>query len=160
MNTKIVFVDVQTRVEETFLPEKLPLMESPAWSPTGDVIAFSWGRLGLGQDSALFIADRNGHEVKRVLAPIGDPALSEVNPVWSPDGSELIYEHIVEKPPREGRNVSDTQLYKTDLNGGDPIQLTRHGTNKDADWFDPAFALSVRPQLQLLTTIWAKLKQK
>ena len=160
VNTKIVFVDVQTRVEETFLPEKLPLMESPAWSPTGDVIAFSWGRLGLGQDSALFIADRNGHEVKRVLAPIGDPALSEVNPVWSPDGSELIYEHIVKKPPREGRNVSDTQLYKTDLNGGDPIQLTRHGTNEDADWFDPAFALSVQPQPHLLTTLWGKLKQK
>lgn len=159
-NTKIVFVDVQTRVEESFLPEKLPLMETPAWSPTGDVIAFSWGKLGLGQNSALFIADRHGHEVKRILAPIGDPALSEVNPVWSPDGSELIYEHIVEKPPREGRNVRDIQLYKTDLNGSDPVQLTRHAGNKDADWFDPAFALSVQPQPQLLTTIWAKLKQK
>ncbi len=160
VNTKIVFFNVQTRVEESFLPEKLPLMETPAWSPIGDVIAFSWGKLGLGQNSALFIADRHGREVKRILAPIGDPALSEVNPVWSPDGNELIYEHIVEKPPREGRNVWDIQLYKTDLNGSDPIQLTRHAANKDADWFDPAFALSVRPQPQLLTTIWGKLKQK
>ena len=159
-NTKIVFFNVQTRVEESFLPEKLPLMETPAWSPIGDLIAFSWGKLGLGQDSALFIADRHGREVQRILAPIGDPALSEVNPVWSPDGNELIYEHIVEKPPREGRNVRDIQLYKTDLNGGDPIQLTRHAVNKDADWFDPAFALSVQPQPQLLTTVWAKLKQK
>ena len=159
-NTKIVFFDVQTGVEESFLPEELPLMETPAWSPIGDVIAFSWAKLGLGQDSALFIADRNGQEVERILAPIGDPMLSEVNPVWSPDGSELIYEHIVEKPPREGRTVRDTQLYKTDRNGGDPIQLTRHGTNKDADWFDPAFALPVQPQPQLLTTIWGKLKQK
>ncbi|MCG9131984.1 PD40 domain-containing protein [Candidatus Poribacteria bacterium] len=159
-NTKIVFVDVQTRVEETFLPEKLPLMESPAWSPIADIIAFSWRKLGLGQRSALFISNRDGEGVARIVAPTWDPAVSEVNPVWSPDGSELIYEHSVEKPPREGRAIRDIQLYKTDLNGGDPKQLTRHGTNKDPDWFDPAFALSVQPQPYLLTTIWGKLKQK
>ena len=160
VNTKIVFIDVQRRVEESFLPEELPLMETPARSPIGDVIAFSWGKLGLGQRSALFIADRNGREVKRILAPIGNAALSEVNPVWSPDSSELIYEHIIEKPPRESRIIREIQLYKTDLNGGDPIQLTRHGINKNADWFDPAFALPVQPQLQLLTATWGKLKQK
>ena len=151
-NTKLVFIDVQTRVEEAFLPEEpLPLMETPAWSPVGDVIAFSWGKLGLGQRSALFIADRNGREVKRILAPVGDDAVVEMNPVWSPDGSELIYEYGV---------LLDRELFKTDLQGGDPERLTQQGVNKDADWFDPAFALPVQPQAELLTTLWGQLKQR
>lgn len=151
-NTKLVFIDVRTRVEEAFLPkEPLPLMETPAWSPVGDVIAFSWGKLGLGQRSALFIADRNGREVKRILAPVGDGAVVEMNPVWSPDGSELIYEYGL---------LRDTELFRTDLQGGEPERLTQQGINKDADWFDPAFALPVQPQAELLTTLWSKLKQR
>ena len=155
-NTKLVFIDVQTRVEESFMPEVLPLMESPAWAPVGDKIAFSWSKLGLGQKSALFITDRDGQDVERVLVPTGDPILSEINPVWSPDGNQLAYEHVINRFERNKEQKS--QLFKIDIRGGEPIQLTHRGNNRDPDWFDPVFALPVQPQPQLLTTTWGKIK--
>lgn len=155
-NTKLVFVDVQTRVEESFMPKVLPLMESPAWAPVGDKIAFSWSKLGLGQKTALFITDRDGQDVERVLVPTGDPALSEINPAWSPDGNQLAYERVINRFERNKEQKS--QLFKIDIRGGEPIQLTHRGDNRDPDWFDPAFAYPVQPQPQLLTTMWGKIK--
>ncbi|MCY4567131.1 MAG: hypothetical protein OXD49_02375, partial [Candidatus Poribacteria bacterium] len=53
------------------------------------------------------------------------------------------------------------QIFKITLNGGPSEQLTHIGIwNSPADWFDPAFALPVSPQPQLLTTIWGKLKRE
>jgi Tol biopolymer transport system component len=156
VNTKLVFIDVQTRVEESFMPEVLPLMESPAWAPMGDKIAFSWSKLGLGQKTALFITNRYGQDVERVLVPIGDPALSEINPVWSPDGNQLAYEHVINRFERKGQK---SQLFKIDIRSGKSIQLTHRGDNRDPDWFDPAYALPVQPQPHLLTTTWGNMKK-
>ena len=39
-------------------------------------------------------------------------------------------------------------------------QLTHIGINFLGDWFDPAFALPVSPQPQLLTTLWGEVKQE
>ena len=53
------------------------------------------------------------------------------------------------------------QIFKVGLDGGEPVQLTDptfwHFTG---DWFDPAYALPVSPQPQLLTTQWGDIKKR
>ena len=51
------------------------------------------------------------------------------------------------------------QIFKLDVNSGIRTQLTHIGPrNLGGDWFDPAYALPVSPQPELLTTTWGELK--
>ena len=56
------------------------------------------------------------------------------------------------------------QIFKVDVNSGIRTQLTHLGgsiqANAGGDWFDPAYALPVSPQPQLLTTTWGDVKKK
>ena len=83
--------------------------------------------------------DRGGFQ--QIVSEEGPYALE---PAWSQVGNQL----------------NQYQIFKIPVEGGRSEQLTDTGRNSSADWFDPAFALSVQPQPQLLTTMWAKLKQK
>ena len=74
------------------------------------------------------------------------------NPVWSPNGNELLYDAI-------DANI-DLQIYKISLDTGVSVQLTdEESWSYLGDWFDPAYALPVSPRPQLLTTIWGELKR-
>ena len=150
-NTEIVFINLQTRLQEIFLPDELPLMASPAWSPSADKIAFSWQRPAIFPQSVLYISDREGKSIDRVVLPNGKPNASEIFPAWSPDAHAIVYQQETHE---------NTQLFKVDLPSGKSRQLTHLGNNRQADWFDPAFVLSVQPQAELLTTLWGQLKKK
>ena len=96
----------------------------------------------------IHVVNRDGSGLRKMTNTGG--GVTAFNPTWSPDGNELIYNKGV-------GGVRD--LFKVGLEGGVPEQLThRRGDNFNADWFDPAFALSVSPQPSLLTTVWGKLK--
>ena len=150
---KIQIINPQTKVEEVLLPGK-DLMFNPAWSPNGNKIAFSWIDLdaipAIGKDiadnEAVYVVNRDGSELKQIADAEGG---ATSHPIWAPQGDELVYE----KQIREA-----VHLFKIALDGETPEKLTDRGDNVSADWFDPAFALSVSPQPQLLTTVWGKMK--
>ncbi len=174
---EIRVINVETREEETIAPMEGAMAMDLAWSPDGAQIAFT--RLdifdflldkareardapevkkgdkqagvvkgdGKAADiqSALYSINRDGSGLKRLVVLDGTKTS---DPAWSPRGSELIYQQTIGE---------ELHLFKIDLGGGVPVQLTAAGSNFDAAWFDPA-ALPVVPQPRLLITVWGKLK--
>ena len=153
---QITLFNLHTDNQKTFFPPKaIPswMSSSPKWSPTGEKLAFSWfHRVPLKdfvETETIYTVNRDGTGVTQIIEEAGQRATS---PVWSPRGDALLYKRSV-----GNRNY---QIFKISLDGGDPKQLTHIGWNHLGDWFDPAYALPVSPQPQLLTTIWAKTKKK
>ena len=154
-------MNARTRKHERLLPKKaLPWQEAPSWSATGDKLAFSGNNnplpVILDRDlhnawkakQTIFIANRDGTGLRQLDAEAGSYAQY---PSVSPNGDEVLY-------TKEINGLS--QVFKVDVNTGVRIQLTQIGRNAGGDWFDPAYALPVLPQPQLLTTIWGKVKIK
>ena len=158
-NPKIQIINLKTNAERILLPGKT-LMFGPAWAPDSTQIAFSWINLdaipvedllagkNAGDTEAVYVVKRDGSELKQLAAADEDDARTS-NPAWAPQGDELVYV----KQIREAIHI-----FKIALGGGISEQLTHRGNNFEADWFDPAFALPVSPQPQLLTTVWGKMK--
>jgi Tol biopolymer transport system component len=146
---RISLLKVRSR-KQTFLPfPKVPMwVRSPVWSPNGEKIAFAWKPEGFEVET-IYIMNRDGTEVQQIVAPQGSSA-SE--PAWAPAGNALLY--------IQADDGDDWQIFKRDLESDETIQLTHIGAGHHlGSWFDPAFALPVSPQPQLLTTMWAKVKQ-
>jgi len=153
-HTRIWLFNLQTRRQKLLLPEDaIPWMWMPAWSPSGEQLAFAWLNhfpfIGFVHRQTIYIVNRDGTGVKKVVDETGNRANT---PVWSPNGDILLYDQ------RPGNNRA--QIFKIALDGGEPRQLTHIDWNAPSDWFDPAFALPVSPQPQLLTTVWGELKQE
>lgn len=155
-HTPLGIFDLQTHIQKMLLLKEMPWIIHPSWSPQGDKIAFTEinraGFDGQGflsfEDSALYITNNDGIGLHQITKDEEDfPS----DPTWSPHGDELIYTALVLEPGKGG-----AQLFKTDLNGGNPTQLTHDGSNSSPDWFDPT--LSVSPSVQLSTTMWGEIK--
>ena len=152
-------IDVQTRLQKTLFPDKLPWMERPAWSPNGHILAFSWiNRKAKNFDefaAAVHAGQNNGEEAIYIAHPDGSGWRRVTDgrcfsAAWSPHNDELLYQKEVN---------NQKQLFKIAFESRVKTQLTHVGDNLGADWFDPA-VLPVHPQPKLLTTIWGKLKKK
>lgn len=136
-------------------------MKHPDWSPSGKMLVFS-GRewdidFGEFKTAVLYIVNRDGTDVRQIVKRT---KLEFLGPVWSPQGDALLYEQrvgakVIGKQVEGGR----FQLFTTALHGGKPKQLTQHGHNIQADWFDPE-ALPVQPNMTMLTMLWGELKKK
>ncbi len=155
-HTPLGIFDLRTHTQKKLLLKEMPWIIHPNWSPQGDKIAFAEinraGFDGQGflsfEESTLYIANSDGTGLHQITKDEEDfPS----DPTWSPHGDELIYTALVLEPGKGG-----AELFKTDLNGGNPTQLTHDGSNSSPDWFDPS--LSVSPSVQLLTTMWGKIK--
>ena len=142
---RILIVKLGSGNVRTFLPKEKSWMYSPAWSPEGDKLAFTWYKWGIGDRTAIFVANRDGSRLRQ----IGKSALGTYSPAWSPEGDKIVYtEESVE---------GDRQIVVIDVKTGRKKQLTRRGLNITPAWFNPK-GLSVAPQPHLLTTTWARIK--
>ncbi|MCE2415207.1 PD40 domain-containing protein [Candidatus Poribacteria bacterium] len=161
----IIFINVRTRKHERLLPKKALLWQTnPSWSATGDKLAFTGNRQPLpaildrdlhnawADKYTIFIVNRGGTHLKQLVDEVGPIAW---DPALSPNGDEVLYSQEIRKI---------AQIFKLDVNSGVRTQLTHIGIprfgNFGGDWFDPAYALPVSPQPQLLTTTWAEVKKK
>ena len=152
-------VNPQTRAKRILLPKGVFIFD-PAWSPDSTQIAFSWVNTNLipaaavlgGQNlfdfMAIYTVNRDGSGLKEIVAADG---VKTSTLAWAPQGNTLIYQKRIDE---------NEQLFKIALVGGISEQLTQEGSNHSANWFDPAHALPVSPQLRLLTTTWGKIKSR
>ncbi|MGH9763737.1 MAG: translocation protein TolB [Blastocatellia bacterium] len=90
--------------------------DSPAWSPTGQYLAFTWGGAGSYQ---IFVADVASGQ----LIQLTSRGTNE-SPSWSPDGR-----HIVFQSNRGGR----LEIWQMHLDGTEQRQLT-HGGGRLPSW--------------------------
>ena len=152
---QISILNVSTYKQKVLFPKPAQpsWMTSPEWSPSGDKLAFSWlHKVPLGEfvdTQTIYIINRDGTGLQQVIP---ERVGRESSPVWSPQGNALLYTQYI--------NGKQMQIFKVGLDGGEPVQLTDptfwHFTG---DWFDPAYALPVSPQPQLLTTQWGEVKK-
>ncbi len=156
---RIAILNVEThRQKFLFPPEAQPSwMEKVAWSPAGDRLAFSWlHRVPLKdfpETQTIYTVNRDGSGLKQIVPEAG---LRAVNPMWSPDGSVLFYQQLImDKALAKKR----WQIFRVAAIAGEPVEVGPSGWYSLGDWFDPAFALPVSPQPQLLTTIWGEVKK-
>ena len=152
---QISILNVSTYKQKVLFPKPAQpsWMTSPEWSPSGEKLAFAWlHKVPLGEfadTQTIYIINRDGTGLQQVIP---ERVGRESSPVWSPQGNALLYTQYI--------NGKQMQIFKVGLDGGEPVQLTDptfwHFTG---DWFDPAYALPVSPQPQLLTTTWGDVKQ-
>ena len=153
-HSRIYLLDLRTRRQRQLLPkDAISWMRWPAWSPTGDKIAFSWLNhfefVGFFGKQTIYIINRDGTELNQIVDEAGPRADS---PIWSPRGDTLLYDQ------RDENNHG--QIFKIVLDSDQPEQLTHiKSWSRAGDWFDPAYALPVSPEPQLLTTIWGEMKK-
>lgn len=161
---RITFINVQTGKQKRLLPRKVAGYQLRAsWSAIGDKLAFSWNKNLLPPDrkprdpfppgwadkETIYIVNRDGTELQQLVDEAGPEAWF---PELSPNGDTVLYTQEIK---------GFMQIFNVDVNNGIRTQLTHIGVrNLGGDWFDPAYALPVSPQPQLLTTIWGKLKQE
>ena len=154
-------VNLETRTVKPLLPELQFVIFNVEWSPDGEQLAFAGVaciknqacRMKNFDDLTVHIVNRDGSGVEQVV-PKGD--FRSDYPVWSPRGDALLYQQEVKEVLH---NFGQTQLFRLILGREKPKQLTAVSRNLHADWFDPAYALPVSPQPQLLTRTWGKLKK-
>ncbi len=140
----LILISPQGKKRKEILPKPRLRLTRPAWSPSGDQIAFAENPWMAGEKGTIYVVNPDGSDMKAVV-----PKNSGADrPAWSPRGDELIYEKDVD---------NKSQLFTLTLGNRRTIQITHNEENWNADWFDPA-ALPVTPQSQLLTTTWSELK--
>lgn len=149
LGSPLLIHNLRMERQETLHPQPQLRMFNPFWTSDRDAIVFAhvegWNIRGLNKGT-IYVVNRDGSGLRRIV-PDDEPIAQY--PVLAPAGDELAYNRKV------GEN---RQIFKIDLVSRQSKQLTSRGINVYPDWFDPAFALPVSPNPQLLTTIWAKVK--
>ncbi|RKU24279.1 hypothetical protein C6503_01250 [Candidatus Poribacteria bacterium] len=166
LGSRLTFINLDTRDREQPLPDKtLPWQYLPSWSAAGDRLAITGNKHPrpaiLDRDLheawndkfTVYLVNRDGTGLRQLVEEAG-PDIGVA--ALSPDGSEVLYAQEIN---------GNEQLFKLDINTGVRTQLTHiggpfHQANFQGDWFDPAYALPVSPQPDLLTTTWGQLKKE
>ena len=166
LGSRLTFLDVDTRDQEQPIPDKaLQWQHSPFWSAAGDRLAISGTTHPipaiLDRDlheawrakKTVYIVNRDGTGLRQLVDEAGPYALALG---LSPDGTEVLYIQEIN---------GQQQIFKIDVNSRVRTQLTHiggpvHQANIGGDWFDPAYALPVSLQPELLTTTWGELKKE
>jgi len=100
------------------LPDKGYVID-PAWSPNGQLLAFSWRRPDDNYD--LYIVDVASQQLLELTR---DQARNE-RPSWAPDGRHLVF---------ESTRGGERQIWTMLADGSQPHQLTFSGHNESPNW--------------------------
>jgi TolB protein len=91
----------------------------PAWSPNGQLLAFSWRRPNGNYD--LYVMEIVSHELVELTR---DEARNE-RPSWAPDGRHLVF---------ESTRTGTRQIWTMLADGTEARQLTKQGQNESPNW--------------------------
>ena len=158
---QISILNLKTQIVKILFPAKGEpswIGSAPTWSPRGDKIAFSCLQRVPLKDfiemETIYIMNSDGTGLMQVVDEDGPKASC---PVWSPRGDELLYVQAVDLQAAQPFRF---QIFKITLEDGKSEQLTDIGFGHHlGSWFDPAYALPVSFQPQLLGATWGKMKQ-
>ena len=101
---------------------------SPAWSPSGRLIALDADRGNRKSLSAIYVMRANGRKLRRVTSP--RHPLSDYSPRFSPDGTHLVFQRA-----RGTAETAPAALYTVRLDGRDLHRLTPYSMHVgDSDW--------------------------
>src|SRR5262249_44870882 len=115
-----------TNTQKLDLPD-MGYVIDPAWSPNGQLLAFSWRRPSGNYDIYLMdVASRQIRELTR------DQGRNE-RPSWAPDGRHLVF---------ESTRGGSRQIWTMLADGSQPHQLTNSGHNESPHWSTRCLALA------------------
>jgi TolB protein len=107
-----------TNSVELDVPDKGYLVD-PAWSPNGQLLAFSWRRPSGLFD--IYIMDPGSRQIVEITRDSG----RNERPSWAPDGRHIVFEST-----RSGTR----QIWSMLADGSQPRQLTLQGENESPNW--------------------------
>jgi TolB protein len=105
-------------VQKIDLPDKGYVID-PAWSPNGQIVAFSWRRPSGTYD--IYAMDIITHQLVELTRDSG----RNERPSWAPDGRHIVFEST-----RNGTR----QIFSMLADGSQPRQLTFQGQNESPNW--------------------------
>ena len=107
-----------SNVEKLNLPD-MGYVVDPAWSPNGQLLAFSWRRPSGNYD--IYIMDIASQQ----LVELTRDADRNERPSWAPDGRHLVF---------ESTRTGTRQIWSMLADGSDARQLTTEGQNESPNW--------------------------
>jgi len=107
-----------SNVEKLDLPD-MGYVIDPAWSPNGQLLAFSWRRPSGNYD--IYVMDI----VSRQLIELTKDEGRNERPSWAPDGRHLVF---------ESTRTGTRQIWSMLADGSQPRQLTFEGQNESPNW--------------------------
>jgi TolB protein len=107
-----------TDVQKLDMPD-MGYVVDPAWSPNGQLLAFSWRRPSGNFD--IYIMDI----VSRQLVELTRDAGRNERPSWAPDGRHLVF---------ESTRTGTRQIWSMLADGSLPRELTYEGQNESPNW--------------------------
>ncbi|MGA2511201.1 MAG: translocation protein TolB [Candidatus Acidiferrales bacterium] len=107
-----------SNVEKLDLPD-MGYVVDPAWSPNGQLLAFSWRRPSGNYD--IYAMDIVSHQLVELTRDAG----RNERPSWAPDGRHLVF---------ESTRTGTRQIWTMLADGSEPKQLTFQGQSESPNW--------------------------
>jgi TolB protein len=107
-----------TDTQKLDVPDKGYLID-PAWSPNGQLLAFSWRRPSGNYD--IYIMDVSSRHIIEITRDSG----RNERPSWAPDGRHLVF---------ESTRTGTRQIWTMLADGSQPHELTFTGHNESPNW--------------------------
>lgn len=108
-----------TNVEKLRLPDTMGYVIDPAWSPNGQLLAFSWRRPSGNYD--IYVMDVATGAIVEITRDAG----RNERPSWAPDGRHIVF---------ESTRTGSRQVWTMLADGSMPRQLTFEGANESPNW--------------------------
>jgi len=107
-----------SNVQKIDMPD-MGYVVDPAWSPNGQLVAFSWRRPSGNFD--IYIMDI----ISRQLVELTRDAGRNERPSWAPDGRHIVF---------ESTRTGTRQIWSMLADGSQPRELTYQGQNESPNW--------------------------
>ncbi|MGB6075346.1 MAG: hypothetical protein WBG29_06900 [Candidatus Acidiferrales bacterium] len=117
-NTTKIPLSAATGVAAADLPATGYVVD-PAWSPNGELLAFSWRRPAGNYD--IYVMDLASHQLVELTRDSGE----NERPSWAPDDRHIVFEST-----RSGSR----QIWSMLADGSEARQLTTVGSNESPNW--------------------------